>query len=442
MNFNNQAYELMRKLSHGEVEQTNAEPLTGSHAERESIDLSNKISKSELRISKAIDYADRTVSIFRIVNDFAVGFDKKEYPLFQELVFGIQTEYYEDLASKEFIEDKAFEWFLYLYDNKRAIVDILPYIDDHVKASLKEYTFYFPIDNMRIETPFSLGNTRFVYFTKDEMNEYYDLLKSRENSNTTEENFNTLYRSKFQGIVLAQVTVCSERDHAENIAKENAGLSVDILKFHTNNLTIPDFKVPFDLNFRLNYQRQSVFLAGKDLKDKNLNYNVRFNTSDYSWTDERLTFAYQESMGLFSDFIKLRKKDELYKLIIQAIKAFALALSNWDLHERSISLITIAESLLLKYEEMYKMEQKVKQRISKIGSINDQEDLEIKEYLSNIYQVRHKMVHKAIRLNIVHMDLGRTQTLILLLLMKYIHLNGQFTNKEDVIDHIDSVERV
>lgn len=442
MNLNKRAYDLVQKLSFSEIKPNlNIEPLTGSLGERGAVDLSDKIVPNQ-GISRGIDYANRTINIYGFIIGFEVGFDENEYPHFQEFIVDIQREHFEDLASFNFIEEKALDWFLFIFEHKRSSNDILPFLEEQVRANMKSHTFYFPVNNMNIETPFTLGNTRFCYFTKEEMDNYYKNLKSKENSTWTDEVFDGIYRSKFQGVVLAQVTVDSERSRAEDLAKEIASISVDILKFHTNNLTVPDFKVPFDLNFRLNYQRKSVFLTGNGLKDPDLAYNVQFNTNDYSWTDERLTFAYNQSMGLFSEFIILRKKDELYLLIIQAIKNYASALANWDLHERCVSLITIIESLLLKFEEMYKMELKVKQRIVKIGSSNDQEDVELNGHLSNIYQVRHKMVHKAVRLNINHVDLGKTQTMILVLLMKLIYLNHQFSKKEAVLDYLDSVERV
>lgn len=228
----------------------------------------------------------------------------------------------------------------------------------------------------------------------------------------------------------------------KQISKNEAQNAVDVLKIYGLASTVPETKTMFDLNHRLNYQTKANFISQNLIKSDDLLISIKFNNPTYSINDAYLNNAKVNGIETFSHFIALKNDDDLYKLIIQSINIFASSLSDFDLHNRAIGLITILESLLALDDEEYKLDKLVKGRLSKLLT-NINIDLEyLKTSLSNIYKVRHKMVHKAIRLNIDSKELSTIQVAIinlLLMLMRY-NVVDKHTSKAAVINILNTTE--
>ena len=116
----------------------------------------------------------------------------------------------------------------------------------------------------------------------------------------------------------------------------------------------------------------------------------------------------------------------------------ANTLSTRDLHFRCISLITTLESLLVKDEEEANAN-KVRARLSKGISNNHAEKERIKSVFTDIYNVRHEMVHKARRIKINMQNLSEAQGTVVYLLRRsiYMNTNQRFTTKGGLIDALN-----
>jgi Apea-like HEPN len=431
---NNEAFQHVLKLVEFEKKKGERQVLTGSEAERNVLNWTLKIS-DEPRIISSVDNNIKSDIIYES-KELLVGFDNLYYRNFHSFIIRIQ-EYYWGVASIEFLESVTFDWIIEVYKNKKSSIDLIGHIENELGKVVKEYTFYFPVLNMAVESPFKVGATEFMFFTKEYMDELYKTTKNENGESWTEETFNSIYRNHYQGVALARTIYKAEKKRAEEMAREMASLSVDILKFHSRTLNFPDYRVTYDLNFKLNYNVQMVYLSQYE-GGQGYGLNIHWRTETYKWTDDFLNSGFKSSMDFFGNFIMSYPDNDLRKLVVQSIKMLGSAFSNWDLHERSIALITIAESLLLKIEEQWKMESKVIKRFEKLINLNSTERREIKDHLSEIYQVRHKMVHKAIRLEINQEVLGKIQVHVVYMLTQLIILSSIYSDKEALIDFLDS----
>jgi len=327
-----------------------------------------------------------------------------------------------------------------VYRNQKANVTLIDHLRTNTESNLNTYQFHFPVFNLEIEAPFKIGNTEFKFFTKEHWDNYYKSLQ--EKKPTDEESFDEIFRKDFQGQVLAKVTVTAERDKAEEIAKIEAENSVNVLKLYGITPAIPERKTMFDLNFRLNYQVKTIFLSQNVDEKDGLALNLKFQNPPYEFYKEHFLSANQRGLQTFSHYLKLKKDNELYNLVIQAIGFIGSALSNWDLHLRCVNLITTLESLLLKDDEKGDLEQKAKARLSKIISDDFKEKEKIKSIFSNIYQVRHKMIHKAKRITINTKELAQAQIIMINLLLKLMRFNiaGNHTGKAMVIEELNKIK--
>lgn len=440
---NNEAYQLIKLVSYEPKEiQNQNEVLKGSTKERGYIDWSDKI--VNISIEKVTNNLGNNIAIYSSYENGNIGFNELEYPKFKSLVEKIYSiENFNKFISLDFIEIEIFNWIINVYKTQKAESSLYNYLLNSIESKIAEFTFYFPILNLEIEVPFIIGNVEFTYFTKEYFDNLYESIKIKDKT-VTEENFKKLYRNDFQGQVVAKVTIKAEKNKAEEYAKSEAEISVNILKLYSDSAVVPEMRTMFDLNFRLGYQVQANFLSQKPENIESLTLSMYYNNKPFFFNQRNYQIASESGLKIFSEYILLRKNDELYRIIIQSIHLFGSALSNWDLHLRCVNMITILESIFLKDEENWKMEAKVKKRLAETLSNNAEEKQRITTIISNIYQVRHKMIHKAKRLDINYKELSQGQMFMIEVFLKLIHCNIEFgfTDKEILIDELERISNV
>ena len=115
---------------------------------------------------------------------------------------------------------------------------------------------------------------------------------------------------------------------------------------------------------------------------------------------------------------------------------------NIDDINAETNLITILESIFLKADESNDMERKTKARLAKALTNQHQEKERLKELFSNIYQVRHKMIHKAKRIEINSKELSEAQMNMVNLFLRLIDLNTKFgfKDKETLIEKLNEIK--
>jgi hypothetical protein len=438
---NKEAFELINLVVFKPKEITKERTeLVGSSKERGFNDWSDKVVGAIME--RTTDHTGKTTEIYLLDENGSYGFDEEQYARFNQLIQNLHsTEQLNQKVSSKFIEAESFNWIIGVYKKQQADDNLFNYLITKADEEVKPHIFYFPILNLEIEQAFKIGNAEFTYFTKEYFDNLYETLKAKDDT-YTEENFRQIFRKDFQGQVLVKVTVTAERDKAEEIAKQDSEIAVDVLKLYSESAIVPERKTMFDLNYKLGYQVQSNFLTQKPNESESLAISIQFNNQPLNITQKLYESAYQSGLKVFSDYISLRKKDELHEIIIQSIHLFGSAISNWDLHLRCVNLITILESIFLKADESNDMERRTKARLAKALTNKHQEKERLKTIFSNIYQVRHKMIHKAKRIEINSMELSEAQMNMVNLFLRLIELNTKFgfKDKTTLIEKLNEIK--
>lgn len=437
---NNEAFELVEHVSFIPKEIVPEKTkLKGSLGEREVVDLSSKLIGNIKK--RGTNHVGETTSYFIDDENGSYGFNESDFDSFKSLIKKIESfNGIGNTLSTQFLEDKLLIWAVEVYKKKVATISFYDHILLLIDKKVRPYTFYFPILNLEIETFFKIGNVDFMYFSKDYFEKHFERLKETD-KNISEENYNKTFKKDFQGKVLAKVTICAEKEKAEKLAMQEAENSVDVLKLFCETVFVSEKKTMFDLNFRLVYQLQSNYLSHGDIENT-LTVNIKNTNAPYIFSNKHCNLAKSLGLSIFSEFISTPMESELSKIIIQSIHLFSSAISNWDLNIRCVNLISILESIFLKAEEKGELEQKTKARLSKVLSNQHQEKERIKTLFSNIYQVRHKMIHKAIRLKIDYKELSEVQKIMISLFLKLIQLNTEFgyTDKNTLIENLNGIK--
>lgn len=406
--------------------------LTGSQKEQEFLDLSSKLPREG--ICRAVtEYYGLTElnDIHYYDGNLEIRLDKEGFNEFQSLVSSVLSiSAITKIASKSFIEDAVFYWMIEVLKSGSDKKLLMDYVNSEIHACVKEYEFFYPMVNLKIDEPFHLGTTEFVYFTKEYVDELYNHYKTAPTP-MSEEEFRKVFRVDYQGKVLAKVTVHAESGKAEELAKRQVELAVDILKIMVLGTHPTDLVNTFELNYRLNFQTRSKYLSKAKQSPMGYRLGINFENKEfYDLKNNHVEKCKQNGLLVLASFISLNNTDELFQQLINAIEMFSFALSISDLHRRIAAIITIIESLLLEDDKKYDLEKKAKARFLKVLPDSHADKQHINNTLSYIYAIRHKIVHKAIKLPIDYQELNKAQVYLIALLLNLTKINVQ----EGVID--------
>ena len=378
-------------------------------------------------VEKTNNVMEDTIAVYYIFKGRKIGFSGSNYLQFSDLVNKIyDLEMFNSKASFNFIYQSTLDWVVNSYLSTEDInKSVTEFIEDEWIKNSKELCFYFPIHNLSIESSFTIAGVEFFYIDNTM---YNTIFKNK----VTDEQKRQLIEP-FKSALVAAYCLKSDFDFAKQNSMERAAIAMDILKLFSVTTSIPKSISNFDFEFRLNYQLSSSFLS-KD-NDQQWSISKEFSPGNSFISTKEFVRASYYGLNVFSDFVAKNYKDELGLLIYLSIRALSSAISNSDLHMRSVNIITILESLLLKDSESSKMVSKVKERYAKIIGQSFNQYKSPVTCLENIYHVRHKMIHKSIRKLIVNQELSVVQgatVSILLAFVEFHELSG-FRSKENII---------
>lgn len=376
-------------------------------------------------------------NIYKIIKGKRLGFPDNIYPHFIKFTTYLSAHpLFSNVASQKFILNETFNWLIESYQAKRINLGLLPFLQNLIDEKTETRTFHFPVLNLIIENPFQIGNCTFQYFTKEYFDQFY---KENNRKGDSKADYDKLF-SKYCGKVFITCIAKAEPDKAEDLAFEEASLAMDVLRLFSPAVIIPTKIFKVDLDRRININYSSDHLSETANGERHIYLSMQANNEPFHYVQEMHNLSIQNGLAEFSDFIKNKGTDDLYKLILHSISFYSFALSNPDLHLRISHLIMITEGLLLEVENVGKMEKKTKLRFSKLFFPPSSKQFQMfNEVLTSMYGVRHAITHKGNRKIIDTMKFTIFQIKLAELIGKLIQLNRTIKNKTDLITNIDLI---
>ena len=435
-NINNLGFELVKLIRQDERKAKSKSPK-GSAKEKRNLDFTNE--KLEDMTQRTPDDFGQTIELFVSCGDFSFGIAKDDFNKVKDIVrLFNKIKKFQEKSSITFLEKNIVIWAVKLSREGKYKNSLFAYVERNLDIAIKNYRFTFPMYNIDIEVPFKIGNVEITYFTKTELDAYFNEL-NRKNEQFTKEMFDGSFRDFYPGRVVAKILVNAEILKAEDIAKYEAALAVDVLKCFGYTMVIPTKEIKFDIDFKLNYHfRRGCLIEVPDVGVEELKLVYSGNVETFTFDEEKYLLAKDYKLKPISDFLISRKNDELCNLIMQSIGFLGKALSTKDIHFRIIQLFTITESLILEDANDKHIGKKTKNRIAKLFTDDEKERQDIKELIDEFYYVRNKMIHKALRLEINIYNLSRFQVLVFETLLKYIEYTERYTSKDQIIAEINA----
>ena len=409
---------------------TSNEALKGSIAEREITDLSDILDNIPAIVMQYFsDLSDR--KIYVIIKGIKYGFYESDYKEFYKFIYKIhELKNLSDIVSIEYITEKVLLWIVDIYIHQFSTENLNTYLSNIIDNDINKYTFYYPILNIDIEEEFLIGDAQITYFTK----EYFNQLFEKKNSaNITDKEFNELYR-KYEGRVFVAVEVKAERKLASKIAYEKACYAIDILKLTSSTVSIPFEKCFLELESKIPLKYE--YISFKNDNQFDISFHTKVNKNHQAIYKSEMI---KGIMPLFNQFGKLFKSTlDLENILKHSIIFCSKCISEDDLHLRISKLIMILESIFLKDNETNRMVIKCKTRfLSFNSSSNFEYNNKLKLVLDNMYEIRHNMTHKSIRVYIDNNELRTFQIELIDTLFRLSKKSRFYKTKDKLIDYLD-----
>lgn len=335
---------------------------------------------------------------------------------------------------EEVLEKAIYNWLTDIKMSGKIGFNLTTFLETHLEKIEHNYSIQYPVTNLHIDIPFTIGDVLIDYYTAEKTTEIWSKLNKER---LTFEEFQTMM-NEYEGRVFACYNTSSEHE----IAKEEAYLrtceAIDVLKFFTTTVYHPKHRCPIDLDKRYNRNITSSFISLYDANGFSL--HLEGNVRPIHLTTEGIIHMYNSGLISFSLFLQKQNKSELDLILLQCINLMGNALSNEDLHTRSMFLISIVETLVLKADETWKMTEKTMKRFCKIiSTLSVEKNVNIKEDLDHLYQIRHKITHKGIRLPIDYDRYANVQIAIIKLFLIIIDRFKTCITKEAFVDELDTI---
>ena len=411
--------------------------LPGTRGETEVIDLRDKLVDKPMRISYTSITGESLDAIESYKNQ-TYGFGKEEFKQVKKFLEQIQKEReIKEFISSGFLKDKTLDWFFTKYREKEFDSNFSIWIETKLNSSIHEYRFTYPILYLDIDGQFEVGNCQLHFFEKEKIDKE-EQKYIIDNPEKSECNQFTILKKDYLGRALISTDTKAEYAKAAEIAFKECSLSIDTLKIFCITTHVPDYRLSFNIDSRTSANPMCHRLNIKKPDFKNFIF-TKYKTANNYLIDKKEWIEFnRKGLKVFHNFLKNRNSinSELSKLLINAIKYYAEAVSESNLHFRITKLFTILESLLLKNQEVAIIES-LKTYLSKIVFEKTEDRIDIMKVLSNLYNVRSARIHHAKEIDLEIEDLRKLQASIILLMFKITTMLKKHKTKEEMLKEID-----
>jgi hypothetical protein len=426
---NKQAYHFVNIINKNTLIKEEPKDFIGSLAQSEEIVLPDDI-VGDYWVSTSI-MPNGTKYICSVkCSGYEFSFDRKDLIVFRTFLNSIYKSYFLKKCTLFFIEEIAYKWITSIKSENKSTVDFYYFINDLIDSKVKCHRYYYPVFNLQIEENFEIGDVRFSFFLKEQVEKY---------NSRNKENFG--FYEKLLGKVYVSTQIVAEKSKAEDVSFEKCCLAFDVLKIFICDNFYPTQKLLIDIEHRASFNYTDNYFSLIDDSLDLIHYRIGANNEHFTLKKELFNEYQEQGLKYFSEFIKSEINTELKAILINAIKTFAIAITNEDLHLRISLLLSVCEMLLLKEEEKNYTSCLCQKRFVAINNkLNYDDTLKSKQILSEFYILRNKYLHNGKRLQIHLIHLSFFQTIVRILIRNVIRLSDNYPNKEVFLENYNFIE--
>lgn len=389
------------------------------------IDLSDKfngvMTTKELLKSQVVSVKNSDGKICRELR----GENYQKYLKFTNEIYKV-TEINQSV-SKDFILDLILNYIIESHKQRKTEGNFSDYLIDCVENEVKEYKVYFTIHNIELFEALQIGRVKLSRLERDVMTQ------DEKHDAKTVRDFYNQYKRNFY----ASCTIKAEKQKAIEIAFKECSLAIDLLKICSDTMDDPLSRLSFDIDSRVSETLSSQVLI-KNKKDNDFSITKRRLPAFHQINDAYIYRLNHRNLQFFISFLSSlpSEQNELQKILINAIRRFGKALSNYNLNQRIVELFTIMESLVVPNAQANILES-LTRYCSKLIHKNREDRTRLIRLIKNMYSIRSSYVHHAIEIDFEIDDLSELQISVQNLIGRLIEKSREHTNKASILKEID-----
>ncbi|MEN2412154.1 hypothetical protein [Flavobacterium mesophilum] len=392
-----------------------------------------KLKENDRPIYSEQDLLGNAINIACNINGKKIGYNVNTYPELIDLaVKFLEVDYFNSFVDFEFVSRKIFDWIIILYEKSKADFDLYTYVHNETEKELKNYTFFFIVQDLIIEEEFKIGASTFT--SKKE--EYFETISKeivKKSINKTNEEKGKI--SQLHNSFIDKVLICSTmravKRKAEALIKKEVELSVNAIKsLLIEEALQPDAEL-FHVDFLANSNRMCEYFSVADSVDDYCHYMQSLkNPTPVTIDKNRMRILAEGGLCTLNSFLLHKKNTELYYRTESQINLLGEINSTKDLYSKIIKLISYFENVLIPVNNSSSKGQTYMKNIISLLPLENQ--AQSIRSVNKIYETRDKYLHNRTMLPIDYRDLFCVNLLAVVFLLTMADLNDEIDTIEEM----------
>ncbi len=387
-------------------------------------------------ISGSVDGLGRRKSYEFFLNSEWVGLYGEDYLLFWKEVERLTARpEFREIATEECIEKLWFQWFQERYKIKDGD-PFYPFFANALAQEIVPLKIAIPIEHFAIQSPFNIGRIRFEYLKKEDLDQFSAFLAPQIDNGTTLENIVTDMRKRYQGKVLATITVTAEREKGIEIAYRETEVSLSVLRLFSHSVYYPEVVCLTEVRGKVLTPMKDLLILKlpviEAIRRTDIETETRWDIPDFLLDEYR-----KMGLPLFETLILKIEADrtDLEKKLISCLSLFSRSVCSAAFHDKVVYMLVTLESLLLA-NQSEPIQSSIGPRLAYLVTKDISERKKVIAVVKECYDIRSRYLHHG-KTDSEGLDkLRDLQTYIQTALRNVVVNIEKITSKSQLIDHL------
>jgi hypothetical protein len=353
--------------------------------------LSEKDIIGEIRLDKVDGFGNEVGKYFD-AGDVLVGLKEDSFLKLRRLSEDMQrTKALSDRVSVKFITDTIFEWMKHKYNNSTDVC-MTDFVLNKCDQEIKEVEIWIPVAQLFIQSEIKLGNIIFKTITRELIDSWSEACKSKNPAHIDKiDQYFNKKRKKLQGHATATIKLCAEPERAYEIAQEEAGKAISLLRVFSSACFFPHVvsyctmlgreNIESKLYLKFTDEQRPGIIEGYD------SYELK------SWQlDNTFLSTIKPYLVLLDEVLVREIRSDFEHISLDALSLYSKSTLCKAVEDKLIYILIALEFILLKSENEPIM-QNIGERIAFFITNKGEERKEIIERVKRIYALRSKFIH-------------------------------------------------
>ncbi len=375
-----------------------------------------------------------------------VGFIRNEQTFNNLTSYVYHSNFIKENYDKKTIDDFLKNLFIdYVYKQDLTKNKIAEIIIEHFEK-IHIWKIIFPLDNIILKIPyFKLGDHKIIKFNTYQRLRWREYIKNHYKSSQYPHNlklqldwfdkdYNRFLKDKICAIIHVKR---GDSERAMDEAKKEFQVFLNCLKFMSFRW-YRDYKSRRILIPGQNYDRIASFIGFSETGGSAGSYE---NKNPLPFEIDNIIKKRMHEFGLYKIneilYIDENKRTHFQKNILNSLKLYGDAISDLDLSQSIVKLITILEYLLIQGREQ--KSHNLAERLSFLMRRNYKDRDFYYKHIRSLYELRSLILHEA-KTDVTKKDFEAVHTVVYNLLLLLINIHNKFDNKKDFLNRLGEIK--